>query len=108
MRQSSAVHPLCPEHVDVIKGGKLFGGECLGRAEHHVTGIVDDDVEAPVLIHDRGDGGLHRDIGLNIHLDDPQREVLASGQRSNVRGVLRVPAADGPHPGNDRVTGARQ
>jgi hypothetical protein len=30
----------------------LFGRECLCRPEHHVTGIVDHDIETPLLGND--------------------------------------------------------
>ena len=46
VRQGGAVDPLRAEHVDVVLLGELLGREGLGRAEHHVAGVVDDDVDA--------------------------------------------------------------
>lgn len=44
-RQDRAVDALGAEHVHVTLLGELLGREGLDRAEHHVTGVVDDDID---------------------------------------------------------------
>ncbi len=54
---NTAIDAVGAEHVDVILLGELLGRECLGRAEHHVSGIVDD-VDPTALGDDLIDGGI--------------------------------------------------
>ena len=51
---------------------RLIRGEGFGRAEHHVAGIVDDDIEAAGVIQDVRDAGLGRAVGLDIQFDSAQ------------------------------------
>jgi hypothetical protein len=44
LRQRGPVHALGAQDVGVIDLGKVFGGERLGRPEHHVTRVVHDHV----------------------------------------------------------------
>src|SRR5689334_23556844 len=46
-RQSSAVHTLGAQHVDVVKLCKLLGRKSLGRAKDHVSSVVNHDIEVP-------------------------------------------------------------
>ena len=68
-RQSGAVHPLGAQHVDVVRLCKLLRRKSLGRTEHHVSRIVDHDVEAPGLDHDtlnRGNDFRLKAVGLRL------------------------------------------
>ena len=47
LRQSRPVDTLSREHVDVVELRELLGGKGFRRAERHVTGVVDHDVERP-------------------------------------------------------------
>jgi hypothetical protein len=60
MRQRRAIDTLGAEHVGVVDVVHLFWGERLGRTCHHVSGVVDDHVEAPLFFDDRRDGGVNR------------------------------------------------
>jgi hypothetical protein len=50
VRQRGAIDPLRTQYVDVVLLDELIRGESFGRAEHHVSGIVDDDIKAAVGI----------------------------------------------------------
>jgi hypothetical protein len=52
LRQGRAIDALGAEDIDVVQFRELFGRECLCRPEHHVTGIVDHDIETPLLGND--------------------------------------------------------
>jgi hypothetical protein len=43
-RQSGTVHTLCAQYIDVVKLCELLGREGFGRAEDHVTSVVDHDI----------------------------------------------------------------
>jgi hypothetical protein len=79
MGQSGAVDTLGAEHVGVVDVGNVFWGERLGRTCHHVSGVVNDDVEAPVFFDDRCDGGVNRVLRRDVHLDRLQLYVAGRG-----------------------------
>jgi hypothetical protein len=54
LRQSCAVHALGAQHIDVIPLRELFEREGFGRTKDHMTGVVDDYIQAPVFSDDHG------------------------------------------------------
>ena len=89
MRQHGAIDPLRPQHIDVVLLGELLRGERLGRAEHHMAGIVDEDIDAAALGDDLLDGSVGRSLGLDVELD---RADVGAGERGEFGGVLGVSA----------------
>lgn len=61
----------------------------FGGAEHHVPGIVDDDVDAPGLSDKPPDGRLHGGLGLHVQFERTQVDVLASRQVDEFCGIAR-------------------
>ena len=105
MRQHGAIDPLRPQNIDVVLLGELLRGESLGRAEHHVTGIVNEYIDAGALGDDLFDGGVGRSLGLDVELD---RADVGAGERGKFGGVLRVAAGDIAHGRIDGVAGAAE
>lgn len=69
---------------------ELFRREGFRWAEHHVAGVVDDDIETTGIGDDVGDGGVGRCVGLHVQLDAAQIDLLVggpTGERSNLRRV---------------------
>jgi hypothetical protein len=62
------VHALGRECVRVVDGGELLGGERLERPEHHVAGVVDDDVERRPLVEDAPDRRVHGLLVAHVEL----------------------------------------
>jgi hypothetical protein len=60
LRQRGPVDALDAEHVDVVELGELLGRERFGRAERHVAGIVDHDIDAARIGDDLRDADLNR------------------------------------------------
>ncbi len=58
MGQRGTVDPLRAEDVDVVLLTELFRREGFRRAEHHVAGVVDDNVETAGVGDDAGDAGV--------------------------------------------------
>ena len=90
MRQRRPVDPLGAQNVDVILLHELIRGEGFGRAEHHMPGVVDDDVQTVRIGEDRGDAGLRGSVGLNVELDGAKIRLLfgrPAGESSDLGGV---------------------
>jgi hypothetical protein len=79
--QRGTVDPLGAHHVDVILLDQLFRREGFGRAEHHVAGIVDDDIETAGLGDDAGDTGLGGSVELHVQFG-VRRSTLCSAAHS--------------------------
>ncbi len=92
VRQGGAIDPLGAEHVDVIELGELLRREGLGGAEHHVAGIMHDDVDAAVRGEDRGNAGVDRLLRADVELDGAKIDAVASGIAFDVGDLRRVAA----------------
>jgi hypothetical protein len=79
VRQSGAVYALCPENVDVVKLAILLWRESLGRIQHHVAGIVDDNIEPSVVADDLVDGRVDRFLRQDVELDGAQVDPVFGG-----------------------------
>jgi ribosomal protein S18 acetylase RimI-like enzyme len=79
VRESGAVDALGAEHIDVVDVGQLLGCVGLERPEHHVTGVVEDDVEASALIDDAGDAGVAGVLGRDVQLHGPEVDAVLVG-----------------------------
>src|SRR6267143_6767702 len=69
LRQSCAVYTLRAQDVDVIQLRELFGRESFGWTKNHVSGIVNDHVEATVLGNDLLDGCVTGFLRRNVEFD---------------------------------------
>src|SRR5712671_1686583 len=105
VRQDGPVDALRAEHVDVVLLRELLGQERLGRAEHHVTRIVDQHVDLAALGHDLLDRHIDRRLGLNVELDRAQVDAIALRGLGHLGRVLGVAASDIAHRGVDGVSG---
>jgi hypothetical protein len=107
-RQDGAVDALGREHVRGVGGRELHGRERLGRAEHHVPGVVDHDIEPVGVAHDRADAPLDRRVVRHVELNGPQVDAVLPRVGGGVRGGRLVPAADVAHAGVHGVAGVRE
>jgi hypothetical protein len=90
VRQHRAVEPLGREDVDVVDGRELLDRERLGRPEHHVPRVVDDDVDPAGRGEDRGDGGVDRVLRGDVQLDRAEVDLVVVrvvGRLGDGRGV---------------------
>jgi len=71
--------------------------------EHHVSGVVDDHVEAAGLLDDCGDRVVDRRLVGDIHLDRAQGDVVLGCVGPGIGVGLQVAAGQVPHPGVDDV-----
>jgi len=106
--QRHAVYPLGAEHVDVVEFSQLLRRERFRRSEHHVPGIVHEDIE-PALFGDnladrRFDGFLRRHVQFN----GTQVNVIVVRKLFHVRNLRRVAAGGIPHRGVDSMAGLRE
>ncbi len=105
MRQDGPVDALRAEHVDVVLHRELLGQERLGRAKHHVTGVVDQHVDFAAVGHDLPDRGIDGRLGLNVKLDRAKVDAIALRGLGQLGGVLGVAASDVAHGGINGVSG---
>jgi len=108
MRKRRAIDPLRAQNVDVVLLDELFRGEGLGGSEHHVSGVVDDDIEATDLLQDLGDACFRRTVGLDIQLDGAQVEALCLGPCGGFGDARRVTALGLAHRSVDGMAGLGQ
>jgi hypothetical protein len=71
MRQRGAVDALGAQDIDVVLLDILVWSEGFRRAEHHVAGVVHNDVQPASIGDDGGDAGLGGGLGLHVELDRP-------------------------------------
>jgi hypothetical protein len=105
LRQRRTIDALGAQDVDVIELGELFRRECLRRAEHHVTGIVHDDIEAALLGDDLRDRRVGRWLRADIELDCAQIDMVVAGEFCEIGDDGRVAALRLAHRGIDGVAG---
>jgi hypothetical protein len=105
VRQDRPVDPLGRQHVRVVDGRDLLDGERLGGAEHHVSGVVDDDVDAARFGQDCRDRGVDRALIADVHLDRAQLDVVLAGVVDRVRDSLGILACRTADAGVDGVPG---
>lgn len=103
LRQSRPVDTLSREHVDVVELRELLGGKGFRRAERHVTGVVDHDVEAPVLGDDFRDAGVHGFFGSDVEFDGPEIDRALFGVACGLGDLRDVTAGGFAHAGVDDV-----
>ena len=108
MRKRRAIDPLRTQNVDVVLLNELLRGEGLGGAEHHVSGVVYDDIEATGVLQDLGNACFGRTVGLNIQLDGAQVEALCLGPCGGFGDARRVTALGLAHRGVDGMAGLGQ
>jgi len=106
--QRYAVYPLGAEHVDVVEFSQLLRRERFRRSEHHVPGIVHENIE-PALFGDnladrRFDGFLRRHVQFN----GTQVNLIVVRKLFHVRNLRRVATGGIPHRGVDSVAGLRE
>ena len=106
--QGRPVDALGGQHVDVVDLGDLLHRERLGRAEDHVPGVVDDDVQAPGIADGLLDRGVDRGLAGDVHLDRAQGDRVVRRVRVEVGDGGRVPAGGVAHARVDGVTGVGQ
>src|SRR5260370_1711868 len=70
MGQHRPVHPLGAHYIDVVELGELLGREGFGRAEDHVSGVMDQHIDATTLPDDLADRGVNRILRKYVQLDD--------------------------------------
>ena len=104
-RERDAVDALRAEHVHVVEFRVLFRGERLGRAEHHVAGVVDQRVQATALAQDRRNGCLDRGLGLHVQLDGAQIHAGLRRARLERPRLRDIALGDVAHAGVDSVSG---
>ena len=80
----------------------------IGWAEHHVAGIVDDDVDTAGVADDMGDTGIGRGGGLHIQFDGAQIRFVFGGPGGDSSDLRRITAVALPHRGVDAVPGHGQ
>ncbi len=108
LRQRYAVYPLGAEHVDVVEFGQLLRRERFRRPEHHMPGIVHENIE-PALFGDnladrRFDGPFRRHVQFNR----TQVNLIVVRKLFHVRSLRRVATGSIPHRGVDSVAGLRE
>jgi hypothetical protein len=79
LRQGGAIDPLGTEHVDVVELGELLGRKGLGRAEHHVAGVANDDVDVALLDDNLGDAGVDGLLRADVEFDGAKIDALVLG-----------------------------
>jgi hypothetical protein len=67
VRRHQLGQPGEPEDVHVELTPGLVERHVLDRAVRAVTGVVDQDVDPPLLLDDPGDAGNHRGIVCDVH-----------------------------------------
>ncbi len=108
MRQHRAVDALRAENVHVVLLGKLLGRERLGRAKHHVSGVMDHHIDAAAFRDDLIGGGVGGWFRLYVEFDRAQIDAVACGGRGHLGCILRVAAGDVAHRGVYGVPGSRE
>ncbi len=108
MRQGRPVQALRGQHVGVVQLDQLVDRERLQRAEHHVPGVVDDDIDATLIGDDLRDGVVDRILLRDVQLDGTDLAVAVSDVIPGLGGGLGVATLDVAHPGVDDVSGVRE
>ena len=108
VRKRRPIDPMGPEDVDVVHLGHLLGRERLGGAQHHVTGVVDDHVDALRLIDDPLDRAFDRPFLADVQLERPQIQAIGLGVGGEPLDGLRIVALRVAHARVDRVAGSAQ
>ena len=59
---------------------ELFGRESFGRTKNHVSGVVNDHVEATVFGNDLLDGCITRFLRRNVQFDGAEIDIVSFGE----------------------------
>src|SRR6185437_5136125 len=86
------VHSLRAQDVDIIQLSELFGRESFGRTKNHVSGVVNDHVEATVLGNDLLDGCVTRFLRRNVQFDGTQVDIVVLGELFRLFDLWRITA----------------
>ena len=87
LRQRYAVYPLGAEHVDVVEFGQLLRRERFRRSEHHMPGIVHENIEPALFgdnLADRRFDGLFR---RHVQFNGTQVNLIVVRKPFHVRGL---------------------
>lgn len=105
VRERSPIDPLSSQHVDIVERCELLRRKGFGRAEHHVAGIVNDDVDPARLGNDAADRRFDRRLRLDIELDGTQVDVVLRGIGVSRLDLRRIAPFRFTHSGIDRMPG---
>src|SRR5439155_1306148 len=103
LRQCRTIHSLRASDVDVIQLSELFGRERFGRTKNHVSGVVNDHVEATVLGNDLLDGCVTRFLRRNVQFDGTQVDIVILGELFRLFDLWRITAPGLAHACIDSV-----
>ena len=104
MGQRSAVHPLSAKHIHVVELCELFGREGFSGTEHHVTSVVNHNVNAPLVFHDLVDRRIDRFLRRDIQFNCAQIDAVLFGKLLRSLNLGCVAPYSFAHTGVDRVT----
>ena len=102
--QHRAVDALGSQDVHVVKVRELFGGESFRRAEHHVAGIVDQDIQTAFGVEDGLEGRVRRGLRGHVEFDGAQIDLMLGGKLLRRFNLGGVPAFDIEHARVNDVT----
>ena len=57
--ESRTINALCAQNIDVVEFGKLFRCECFCWTKDHMSGIMDHNIQPPVVGDDLLDRRIH-------------------------------------------------
>lgn len=108
VRQRRPVDALGAQYIDIVKLGELLWRECFGGSEHHVAGIVYQNVDASVFANDLIDGPVYRNLRLDVELQGAQVNVIVPGKAGYSFNIGRVAADNVSHRGVYPVAGSSE
>ena len=96
------------EHVDIVEFGQLLRRERFRRSEHHVPGIVHENIEPALFGDDLADRRFDGLFRRHIQFNGTQVNVIVVRKLFHVRCLRRVATRSVPHRGEDRVARLRE
>jgi hypothetical protein len=106
--QCYAVYPLRAEHVDVVEFSQLLWREGFRWSEHHVAGIVYQNIQPALFGDNLADRRFDRLLRRHVQFNGAQVERIVVRKLFHVRDLRRVAADSVPHGGVDRVASLRE